>query len=872
MNKKSATMNKTATSEICIDERRRDKVRDSDTSGLDYIEVSEDQLTLTVYFLGKAPDELETDNVIIEGGRRVRNIQVLDVTIYRERDPDLDDWMEVTVDKAGDFSTYTLCIVGPKGRNYYLSPGEAVGPYEPFPGIDQRYSQVDFSFKAGCASDLDCQTTTVCPPAPVVEPEINYLAKDYESFRQLLLDRLALTIPDWQEIHIPDIGIALVEILAYVGDYLSYYQDAVSTEAYLGTARQRISVRRHVRLVDYFIHEGCNARAWLSLKTLADITGDTLLPTNIYFITGGGGKEILSDSDVQRLPSGTYQVFEPLVAEPAPPFTFYVANNEINMYTWGDRECCLPRSSTSATLQDYSDDKPETKLQLKPGDFLLFEEVKGAKTGNTADADPTHRWVVRLTSVQSGRDELYKQNIVEIAWSKEDALPFPLCISAIGPAPQCELIENISVARGNILLVDNGLTTCEDFSCVPVAETNAYCDECERQAADIEVSAGPYNPVLKKSPLTYSQSLASCAPASQLLTQDPRQGLPQIILGSKSPDPSAELTPGMPCPETPPINCCDPTNLPQPTWTPVYDLLESGGEDYHFVIEIDNNGIANLRFGDDELGRAPDPHASFCASYRVGNGPSGNVGAETITTVVWKNTKIDSLICRNPLAAMGGTAPEPISEIKLYAPGAFAVDQERAVTASDYARLAGNYPGVQRATAELRWTGINYEALVVIDPLGTDTIEYSLLRKIEHYLQPYRRIGHDVRVVQAEYVPVALAMTICVLPNYVQAHVKAALLAAFSNGILPDGTRGFFHPDNLSFGDSIPVSAVVAAAQAVPGVQSVTVNTLERYGEPSPAALDLGVLLIGSLEIAELDNDPNNPERGTLTLNMRGGR
>ena len=72
-------------------------------------------------------------------------------------------------------------------------------------------------------------------------------------------------MPEWRERHVPDIGITLVELLAYVGDHLSYYQDAVATEAYLGTARQRISVRRHARLVDYQMHEGCNARAWVTI-------------------------------------------------------------------------------------------------------------------------------------------------------------------------------------------------------------------------------------------------------------------------------------------------------------------------------------------------------------------------------------------------------------------------------------------------------------------------------------------------------------------------------------------------------------------------------------------------------------------------------
>ena len=122
-----------------------------------------------------------------------------------------------------------------------------------------------------------------CLPTPepqATKPEINYLAKDYASFRQLILDRLALNMPRWQETHVPDLGIALVELLAYVGDYLSYYQDAVATEAYLNTARQRITVRRHVRLVDYAMHEGCNARAFVTIAAENDTQLD---PTQVFF-------------------------------------------------------------------------------------------------------------------------------------------------------------------------------------------------------------------------------------------------------------------------------------------------------------------------------------------------------------------------------------------------------------------------------------------------------------------------------------------------------------------------------------------------------------------------------------------------------------
>src|SRR6266702_6343089 len=335
-------------SAICTDEQRRAKVRSTpDLNGLDYLEVdSDDQHTLKVYFLRKAPAAIGENNVIIEGGRRITNIKVLDADVKRDPNPEIDDYMIVTVDKAGDFSTYTLRVVE---VDHYQ---KGLPVYRDMKDFDARYARLDFSFKAGCASDLDCKIDDVCPPAPLVEPEINYLAKDYASFRQVILDRLALTIPGWQERHVPDIGITLVEILAYVGDYLSYYQDAVATEAYLETARQRISVRRHVRLVDYSMHEGCNARAWVFIETSTNITLD---PQDTYLISSSSDVfpfiPILTDDDLRTISADNYEVFEPLLLKGAEePIHLYTARNEIPFYTWSDQQCCLPPGATTATL------------------------------------------------------------------------------------------------------------------------------------------------------------------------------------------------------------------------------------------------------------------------------------------------------------------------------------------------------------------------------------------------------------------------------------------------------------------------------------------------------------------------------------------
>ena len=311
-------------------------------------------------------------------------------------------------------------------------------------------------------------------------------------------------------------------------------------------------------------------------------------------------------------------------------------------------------------------------------------------------------------------------------------------------------------------------------------------------------------------------------------------------------------------------------------WKARQDLLESGPDDRHFVVEIDDRRRAHLRFGDGDCGRSPDAGDSFRAEYRVGNGTVGNIGAETITRIVFRTgfpSGVD-LWPRNPLPAVGGQAPELVAEAKLRAPHVFRTRIERAVTADDYAAIVMRdfASRVQRAAAVLCWNGIGPQVLVAVDVLGQAEADPALLCEIEQHLECYRRMGHDVQVEPAQSVPLGIALFICVRDGYLRGHVKAALLDAFSNRLLPGGQRGFFHPDNLSFGQGIYLSQVVAAAQAVVGVESVRVTRFERLYEGPNGELASGVLPLGPLEVARLDNDPGFPEHGVLTLQLEGGR
>ncbi len=815
----------------CINQQRRTAVRKSETlCGLDYLEVGDDHKTLRVYFLGKLPDApLTAENFRVEGGRRVRGIRVLAVYPEQFEDPELDDYVDVVVDRFGDFSTYTLRMVA------RTEPVEGRPRWIPHPEFDPNYGQLDFSFTADCPTDLDCKQEHICPPPLRAEPAINYLAKDYASFRQLIFDRLAVVMPDWKDRFVPDVGVTLVELLAYAGDYLSYYQDAVATEAYLDTARQRISVRRHARLVDYALHEGCNARALVVVAA----SGDVLIePGKVQFITPADiylPVELTRDA-IRSIDSSRYEVFEAVA-----PSQVYAGHDTVSIYTWGDTECCLRAGATAATLLDEwvtQGDNRVRKLKLKKGDFLIFEEVLGPKTGVAADRDPLHRCAVRLTGVTPDTDPLTGTPLVEIQWAIEDALPFPLCVSSIGPAPDCRLVPDVSVARGNVVLVDHGQSVQEDLPKVPVVESPPECVG-EGLAADVSHSNGLFRPRLAQPNVTFRETPPANAPAARIFAQDPHRAGPIVALGPK-------------------------------LWTAKSDLIESGPADRNFVVEMDNGRVGWLRFGDGTHGALPPGGVSFHASYRVGSGQAGNVGAEAIAHVLWPSN-VSGMITsvRNPLPARGGIEPQPIAEAKLFAPQTFRKRLERAITAADYAAIAQReFPGeVQRAAATLRWNGSWYEALVAIDAFGAGQPSAGLLRRVRHRLYRYRRIGHDLRVEAAVRVPLFIELGICVKAIYLRAHVLADLQAVFGTG-----TGAFFHPDNLTFGAGLYLSKVVSAAQSVPGVESVRVIRFERMFDGPHNEIDDGLIAFGPFEIAQCDSDPSFPENGRIQFDIGGGR
>jgi hypothetical protein len=672
-----------------------------------------------------------------------------------------------------------------------------------------------------------------------------------------MLDRLSETMPKWSERNPSDIGVMLVELLAYRADYLSYYQDAVATEAYLGTARKRVSMRRHARMLDYLIHDGCNARAWVVIKTnQTDINGVKLLGPSIEKNRPGVRVLVSSSLEKGKLDIKRFQDelnFGAQVFETMHDVILFSSLDTINFYTWSDEQCCLPKGSTQATLDNH-----ERALQkvLKRGSLLVFEEDLGPTSGLRIDADPSHRHVVRLIKVTATNDPLDGRAIIKIRWDEADALPFDLQISSVNNMGQP--ITNISVARGNVVLADAGYTLPEP-------------EQLWNNSGWIQARPRPQ---LKEGPLTqqgrvYDQHnqwvlFDEDKPARLAMKWELRDARPAINVWEDLP-PNSSTKGG-------------------PRWEAQRDLLISDRFARHFVVETEDDGRAYLRFGDNSLGKQPDKDTKLKASYRIGNGSSGNVGANTIKGILLLQDdlaeeqrqdfdKLYSISVYNPLPARGGIDPEPIEQIRQYAPQAFR-EQRRAVTTADYAEKAKQYPGVQNASADRRWTGSWHTIFITVDREGGKVIDDEFRHKLRAFLEEYRLSGHDLEIENPRFVALDITMKVKVKSGYFQSAVKKALIDSFGTRIGANKVKGFFHPDNFSFGQAVYLSKVLSTAIVVAGVESVYITRFKRWLESEAQgrrAIETGYIGFEHLEIARLDNDPSSPENGRIEFQMEGG-
>jgi hypothetical protein len=642
------------------------------------------------------------------------------------------------------------------------------------------------------------------PPAAPEDPgavDVSYLAKDFDSYKRLMLDHIAVLQPQWRERHPADMANALVDILAYAADNLSYYQDAVGTEAYLGTARRRVSLKRHARLLDYRGHEGCSARVWVQIKVSREACLRAGLP--LLCSAPRPGAESFRVESLRAPPADGLPVFQTMVDA-----RLFPEHDRLEIYAWGARDYAVGPGDLTVALVGHHP-------RLVCGDVLIFTEEIDPLSGDPKGADRAHRHAVRLDrDPKLDVDRLSGDDITQIWWSRADALPFDLQVARSAGG---RTLTAISVARGNIVPADCGFTVTEDLEPAPRG------------------GAGVYRPTLSRRDLIYSvpyDAAARSAPARAFTAIDARSAEPAIDL--------EELGPG---------------GAEGRRWLPVRDLLGSDRFAREMVVETEADGYSALRFGDDWNGLAPRQGDGFRATYRIGRCTT-NLEAETINS--WAPRAGDDFVIgvSNPLRVAGGQAPETADQIRLRAPLAFR-RQRRCVIGQDYVDALMADPRVRAVVPAARWTGSWNTTFLHVQLAEPGRSDAAVLDEIAAGLEPLRIVGGDYALREPRYAPIRIGLSITVKPPYALIDVQRKVVQAI---------RRSHRLGALTFGQTLYLSPIVAAAMAEPGVTDVRVRDFRRCATPRGTEPAPDRLLFGATEIPTIDDHPVADRRGVIAV------
>jgi predicted phage baseplate assembly protein len=320
----------------------------------------------------------------------------------------------------------------------------------------------------------------------------------------------------------------------------------------------------------------------------------------------------------------------------------------------------------------------------------------------------------------------------------------------------------------------------------------------------------------------------------------------------------------------------------QVRWEERRTLLGGAPDAQAFTTTLDDSGQTTVVFGDGFHGaRPPTGRDNVRARYRKGLGSSGNVAAGAVRQLIDSLPGLQAV--SNPQPTLGGTEPESADQLRTNAPATVRTFG-RAVSIEDHATLALRYPGVAKASAAwvlrdpvtLRALPQPYVQLTVATADQVPLREQpTLAAALRAFLDRRRDPNVPLRIGDVTPVHVDLAATVEVDDRFSRQRTLALALAALNPGRNPDGSVGFFAMERLEFGQSVSLSAVYAALQAVPGVREATVTTLRRVGgaSPDPPGTVRDHVFVRPTEIVTIANDPTDQANqfGKVTITLGSG-
>ncbi|MEP5807676.1 MAG: hypothetical protein ABJ310_19640 [Roseobacter sp.] len=830
---------------------------DLELTGIDFIHVDPNDHTRVSVFFVIEPDALTRPvdqtadpsefQAVVTGVEDGAEIEVLSHSWGAVNDASGAPRLRLNLITAqeGDFQTYRVSLTDTP-----LDDGLS--------RLDRFCAEALFSFKQACPTPFDCAEEKECPDEALEEYPVDYLARDFESFRQALLSFAADRYPDWDAAVPADFGGMFAELFAALGDEFSYIQDRFQREGYLATLSERRSFAQLGRLIDYRLDPGQAGEGMVVVRLYQGQTHPPAVGPD--FISLPAGVRVWAEQgDGPAIPFEVGKDLTDMIAD-TQNYTVHTHWSDLPVYVPDNQEPCLPIGSREIFVNSdglIQDTSPPEFIPGQEGSYWIGRQV----LIETRPAEPdarVRRIIVTLDEpVERFPDVLAgAPSVIRLHWRAEDALPF-------------ELDQTQAFVSANLVPVRAGMTLYEDFS---IGANGLNLPRTVERAGPARDGARPaIHRFTLSASVEHGLGWQTQTDAAGAITYQPDVALFEIDPAEADPEDARLVDWAVTEDSLSFLETDEAAALEPGRWAPVARRERRGLPLVHW--DYAGNAGYTLRFGDGVFGRQPSHGAIFRAFYRTGPGKVGNVPADTIRSTVpppgtpaplkdLPNLPLNSTITlQNPFAITGGRDPQSLELARRIAPAAYKALTFRAVRDEDYRTQAERMDWVQQAGAVTRWTGAWPSTFVSADPKGAFAISDERFDALRARLSAVRQVGRCVIAKQPVFVALDLRIAICVKRGYAFADVAERVVLALAPARL-----GFFHPDRFSFGDPLRRPALEAAIACVEGVRSVMGIALRQRGVQEFVPFDFAELPVAGNRILKVENDANRPGQGSIQI------
>lgn len=314
------------------------------------------------------------------------------------------------------------------------------------------------------------------------------------------------------------------------------------------------------------------------------------------------------------------------------------------------------------------------------------------------------------------------------------------------------------------------------------------------------------------------------------------QGLQNEEFGLKGPNVIMDLTNLNPADITPQIT------VNGNTYTLVDTLLKNNGTDQPaiedslgeviggggrvFLLGTRSDDTPVVTFGDGIFGRKLQAGETVTVTYRTGGGTAGNIGKQTLNTLVDSLSFVTSV--SNSADFSGGADAQTIEQLRDLIPASLRT-LERAVTAQDYSDLLiTNFTEVFAASTEANLTqpGIDLNVYVVPQGNGITNISdnVSLKNKLAAFLDRRKMVTTQFQILDAFGVDTLITLEVFISDTASKVSVTAAIQAAIAEFF--DLSVGGVNQDGIGFAEHILLKDIDSLVAAIPGVERFEIKRL----------------------------------------------